>query len=111
MRSRTIFSLRTSAVALAALAVAGPAWAEDNLGAQPNAAATAEAAQPAGDQAASTTDQAASAAEAAGGDIVVTAQKRAENVQQVPISIAAFTGAQLTKANVVTVQDIGRIAT
>src|SRR5690606_6555010 len=32
--------------------------------------------------------------------IVVTAQKRAENVQDVPISIAAFTEAQLVDANV-----------
>lgn len=45
------------------------------------------------------------------GEIVVTAQKRAENVQDVPVSIAAFSGEALTKANVVTVQDLSKIAT
>lgn len=44
------------------------------------------------------------------GEIVVTAQRRAENVQNVPVSIAAFSGEALVKANVVTVQDLGKIA-
>ena len=44
-------------------------------------------------------------------EIVVTAQRRSENLQDVPISIAAFTGEQLTEANVFTVQDLGRVAT
>ncbi|WP_332812392.1 TonB-dependent receptor [Sphingomonas sp.] len=47
----------------------------------------------------------------ASGDIIVTAQKRAESVQDVPISIAAFTGETLEKANVVTVLDLGKVAT
>jgi iron complex outermembrane recepter protein len=42
-------------------------------------------------------------------EIVVTAQKRAESVQDVPISIAAFSAAKLTENNVLTVQDLGRI--
>ncbi|WP_313805852.1 TonB-dependent receptor [Sphingobium sp.] len=45
------------------------------------------------------------------GDIVVTAQKRAENVQEVPISIAAFSAEGLQKSNVAGVQDLGRVAT
>ena len=45
------------------------------------------------------------------GEILVTAQKRAENVQTVPISIAAFNDVALQKANVATVLDLGRIAT
>lgn len=49
-------------------------------------------------------------AEDAGDEIVVTAQKRAENLQDVPVSIAAFSGEALARANVVTVQDLGRIA-
>ena len=44
-------------------------------------------------------------------EIVVTAQKRSESVQKVPISIAAFNGAALEKANVATILDLGRIAT
>ncbi|GAO53487.1 hypothetical protein NMD1_00493 [Novosphingobium sp. MD-1] len=47
----------------------------------------------------------------AGGEIIVTAQKRAESVQSVPISIAAFSGASLDKQNVVTVLDLGKVAT
>lgn len=46
-----------------------------------------------------------------GDEIVVTAQKRAENVQDVPVSVAAFSGDTMTRANVMSVQDIGRIAT
>ncbi len=44
-------------------------------------------------------------------DIVVTAQKRDESVQKVPISIAAFSGNTLEKASVINVQELGRVAT
>ena len=44
------------------------------------------------------------------GEIIVTAQKRAENVQDVPVSIAAFNGETLEKANVLTVIDLPRVA-
>src|SRR3990167_2144822 len=47
----------------------------------------------------------------ANGEIIVTAQKRSESVQNVPISIAAFSGASLDKQNVVTVLDLGKVAT
>jgi iron complex outermembrane receptor protein len=42
-------------------------------------------------------------------EIVVTAQKRAENVQDVPISIAAFTGETLEKNNVVNIEGLAKI--
>ena len=42
-------------------------------------------------------------------NIVVTAQKRAENVQDVPISIAAFSGANLEKSNVTTVESLAKL--
>ena len=42
-------------------------------------------------------------------EIVVTAQKRAENVQDVPISIAAFTGETLEKNNVVNLEGLGKV--
>ena len=68
-----------------ALMLATPTWAQDT--------AADDAAMAEGD-----------------GEIIVTAQKRSENVQNVPVSIAAFSGEALTKANVVTVQDLGKIA-
>lgn len=44
-------------------------------------------------------------------EIVVTAQKRSENVQDVPLSIAAFNAVRLAEANVLTIQDLPRLAT
>lgn len=43
-------------------------------------------------------------------EIVVTAQKRAENVQDVPISIAAFSGQALKRANVEQIEDLETVA-
>lgn len=43
------------------------------------------------------------------GMIVVTAQKRAENVQDVPISMIALGGEALTNANVTNVADLQRV--
>ena len=51
----------------------------------------------------------ANAGEADSTEIVVTAQKRAENVQDVPISIAAFTGETLEKNNVVNLEGLGKV--
>lgn len=45
------------------------------------------------------------------GEIVVTAQKRSERLNDVPLSIAAATGAQLAKAGVTTAADLGKIVT
>ncbi len=45
------------------------------------------------------------------GEILVTAQKRSESAQNVPISIAAFSGATLQKDGVLTILDLGKIAT
>jgi iron complex outermembrane receptor protein len=39
-------------------------------------------------------------------EVVVTAQKRSENIQNVPIQITAYSGAQLASANVKTTQDV-----
>src|SRR4051812_32306171 len=43
-------------------------------------------------------------------EVIVTAQKRAENVQNVPIAMQAFTGEQLQKAGVATITDITQLA-
>ena len=48
--------------------------------------------------------------ETGNGEIIVTAQKRAENVQDVPVSIAAFNTEALEQSNVLTVLDLPRIA-
>ena len=67
------------------------------------------------DQAAPATDAAATAATAAPAEssddteIVVTAQKRAENVQDVPISISAFSGDSLERNNVVNVEGLAKV--
>ncbi|WP_380878579.1 TonB-dependent receptor [Sphingomonas sp. DBB INV C78] len=86
--------LRASPLAVALiLSSATPALAEEVAA---DAAASADA---------------AAGADADSGDIIVTAQKRAESVQRVPISIAAFDNKALAAANVTSVQDLGRIAT
>jgi iron complex outermembrane receptor protein len=57
--------------------------------------------------------QQASAQETAGPDqiqeIVVTAQKRSENLEDVPIAITAFTAEALREKNIVDVQGLGRL--
>ena len=47
--------------------------------------------------------------EATSGDIVVTAQKRSERLADVPLSITAVTGDQLTKQQITTPSDLERI--
>jgi iron complex outermembrane receptor protein len=76
--------------------------------ATPVALAAALAASPV---AAQDTPPAEEASEDAGNVIVVTAQKRAENIQDVPISIAAVSGETMETANILTVMDLGRVAT
>ncbi|OYU34510.1 TonB-dependent receptor [Novosphingobium sp. PASSN1] len=76
MNFRTSWYLRTSAAGLA-LGLAAPAWAQQETPAQPNG-------QP--------------AAETAGiGDIVVTAQKRSESVQRIPVTVQALSGETLAR--------------
>ncbi|WP_031298874.1 TonB-dependent receptor [Sphingobium lactosutens] len=43
-------------------------------------------------------------------DIIVTAQRRAENVQDVPISITALNNTMLKNSNIVTIYDLPRVA-
>ena len=42
-------------------------------------------------------------------EVVVTAQRRSENLQKVPISVTAITGAQLARANVSTTLDLAEV--
>jgi iron complex outermembrane receptor protein len=93
-----------SALALAIALGSTPAFAQDD--AVDAAATTAvEGTEP-------VAETAEPAAEANAGDdstIVVTAQKRSENVQDVPISIAAFSGATLEKNNVVNLEGLTKV--
>ena len=98
MNIRVRNSSFVSLVAIAAACMAAPAMAQDIEAAATDPEA-ADAAQPA-----------AAADGQDAGEIVVTAQRRAESIQDVPISIAAFSGEALEQANVVTVQDLGRVA-
>jgi iron complex outermembrane receptor protein len=85
----------TGFVAMAALAVASQAKAQ------------AAGAPPAGDQAS------ASATPPSNGglqEIVVTAQRRAENLQKVPIAITAITGAVAMKTGITNAQDLSTFA-
>src|SRR3990167_8366598 len=69
-----------------------------------------ESSAPATDAAVAVSDPAASAepAEARMGSIVVTARKREEQLRDIPESITALTGADLTARGVTTVADLGR---
>jgi len=74
--------------------------------------AAAVAAVLASSQPAFAQDEAAQGAEAqAGGieEIVVTAQKRTENLQNVPLSVAAFSGETMAKAGIDSVVDLPRL--
>lgn len=66
-------------------------------------------AQAADDQAAA--EAAATTDEPATADIIVTAQRRNERLQDVPISIAAFSGAQLQERGISNSKDIGQLTT
>ena len=75
--------------------------------------AAAEGQQPASLPATDTANDKAGASQNAGNDtqIVITAQKRAsENIQHVPISVAAFSGQTLIKSNVTDDSQLGKLA-
>ena len=91
MRSYFNRSCSTAAFAASALCLAVPAGA--------SAAAPVEPAP-----AAATTDQGEL------GDIIVTAQKRSENIQSVPVSIVAVSSNELARAGVNNLNDLQRLA-
>lgn len=88
--TRTV--LLATAASAALLAAAGAARAD-------TATADAQAA-----------DQAAAQTATAGvGEVVVTAQRRSQNIQEVPESVQAVSGQQLTAAGIKSTQDLGQI--
>ena len=68
--------------------------------ASPVLAQQATVAPAAGGQGHSIQDQAGESGSALSGDVIVTAQRREQNVQKVGIAITAFSGAQLRELNV-----------
>lgn len=100
MRSKALRSLMASAITVGAIVAASSA----------NAAGTEASTQAPADPSAPAT-AGTDTAKPDDGAITVTAQKRVENIQDVPISIAAFSGTALQRSNVVTIQDLGRVAT
>jgi iron complex outermembrane receptor protein len=103
MSGRYRVNAYASAFALAIALSSSPAFAQE---------AAADAAAVTTEEAAPAADPAEPAAEANAGDdteIVVTAQKRSENVQDVPISISAFSGETLEKNNVVNIEGLAKV--
>jgi iron complex outermembrane receptor protein len=94
-KAHTYSNMASIGALSAALLCSTSAWAQANLAQDSSATTAPEAA-------------ATSAPEQSGGleDIVVTAQKRAQNVQDVPIAISAVLGSTLAKAGVVTTEDL-----
>jgi iron complex outermembrane receptor protein len=95
---------------VAALALAVPAMAQEGGIAPSNTAPGAGSASPlapAGDRQGSNS---ATADDGALQDIVVTAQKREQNLQDVPVAVTAITADTLVNRNVATVSDLTRLA-
>lgn len=97
MRSSVRAASSTFAVALGLCCVAAPAFADD--AGQTAAGATTTSAKSGSD-----------AQDAGLDDIVVTAQKRSENIQSVPVSIVAVSSEALERAGVNTLNDVQRLA-
>ena len=108
-----VFGNRPSLQALAvALAFAGGGAAQSHDAQVPNSSA-AEAATQSTDPAAPSRDairqQPQKDANILPGDIVVTAQKRAERVNEIPMTISAFSGEQLAKMGVTQPEDLAKV--
>ena len=85
-------------------ALAGPAFAQD---AQPQPAMEEQPGATTSNTTAAEADTSTPAAdELMGGDIVVTATRRAERLQDVPLAVSALTGDQLQESGFQSLQDI-----
>jgi iron complex outermembrane receptor protein len=89
MSSRTITAVRGLLLAGVAISCAQPAWAQEaeQVAAEANA------------------DDASAAQDS--GEIVVTARRRAEALQDVPIAVTAYSGAQLEREGAIDITDVG----
>ncbi|MEA3053787.1 MAG: iron complex outerrane recepter protein [Sphingomonadales bacterium] len=100
-RSRTLTALRLGAAVAAIAAIPAPLWAQEIL--PPSSSGTDEEAAAAANQA---LDENATAAPAGDGDIVVTARRRAESLQDVPIAVTAYQGEALERAGATDITDL-----
>ncbi|HEY0130353.1 MAG TPA: TonB-dependent receptor [Allosphingosinicella sp.] len=91
-RSRTLTALRLGAAVAALAAVPAPLYAQ-----------TEEEAAAAANQA---LDESASAGPVEDSEIIVTARRRAENLQDVPIAVTAYSGEALERAGAIDITDI-----
>ena len=94
MSNRTVVT-RAMLLAGAAIFAAAPAWAQEAEQVAPEA--NAIEASTAADEAPTTET----------GEIVVTARRRNEALQDVPIAVTAFTGEQLEREAAIDITDIG----
>ena len=92
LSTRTVLKLGAAAAALAAMPA--PLWAQETT--EEEAAAAANAAL----------DDSAAAAPAEDADIVVTARRRAESLQDVPIAVTAYQGEALERAGATDITDL-----
>ncbi len=99
-RSRTLTALRLGAAVAALAAIPAPLYAQSEeapAGAsEEDAAAAANAAL----------DQSATAGPVEDGDIIVTARRRAENLQDVPIAVTAYSGETLERMGALDITDL-----
>ncbi len=96
---------RIAATLLSCAGLAGVAWAQDQNNAQASQAQTA-------DQGTDQSGQAQNGPQVTSQlqEVVVTAERRAENVQTTPIAVTALTGDQLKSDNVTNINDLATIA-
>lgn len=93
-----------SAIAIAASLVGSPSYARSVQDAAPVAAGQEQGGN------AQNPSAEASPADVQSGDIVVTARRRTERLQDVPLSVTAASGRQLTERQITTAMDLGKLA-
>ena len=101
---------RSVSCAALAMALAGAAQAQEASNTVPRPETGTPPAQEAGSAAGPQGSTSTAGSETGIGEIVVTAQKRAENVQQVPIAISAFTSTALQERAVTSVAALSNLA-
>jgi iron complex outermembrane recepter protein len=100
-RSRTLTALRLGAAVAALAAIPAPLYAQTDA---PPVGATEEDAAAAANEALD--DAAAAVAVDADADIVVTARRRAESLQDVPIAVTAYQGEALERSGAIDITDL-----
>jgi iron complex outermembrane receptor protein len=99
-RSRTLTALRLGAAVAALAAVPAPLFAQSE---EAPAGASEEDAAAAANEA---LDQSATAGPVEDADIIVTARRRAENLQDVPIAVTAYSGETLERMGAIDITDL-----